>query len=174
MEKMQYMRDPRKLQPIVHQKQQIMEGRCRKHPEHRQSKGVCPFCLRDRLSQLSASSSATTTLANSSATSASSNLSSAATSPRGHAPHNTSRLLKPGGALKKSRSLAFVIGRPKDKKKAEEEEKKRRKKKGGFWSKLVMGSERRKEAEEEEEEEDSDVLRSRTMKEKTSAKWTLF
>jgi hypothetical protein len=28
--------------------------RCRRHPRHRHSAGVCPFCLRDRLSRLSA------------------------------------------------------------------------------------------------------------------------
>jgi hypothetical protein len=29
-------------------------ARCRRHPRHRHSAGVCPFCLRDRLSRLSA------------------------------------------------------------------------------------------------------------------------
>ncbi|XP_040381449.1 uncharacterized protein LOC121054793 [Oryza brachyantha] len=28
-------------------------ARCRRHPKHRHSAGVCPFCLRDRLSRLS-------------------------------------------------------------------------------------------------------------------------
>lgn len=28
-------------------------ARCRRHPRHRHSAGVCPFCLRDRLSRLS-------------------------------------------------------------------------------------------------------------------------
>lgn len=37
------------------------EDRCKRHPEHRMSRGVCPYCLRDRLRHLSASSSATTT-----------------------------------------------------------------------------------------------------------------
>ena len=29
-------------------------ARCRRHPKHRHAAGVCPFCLRDRLSRLSA------------------------------------------------------------------------------------------------------------------------
>lgn len=29
-------------------------ARCRRHPKHRHEAGVCPFCLRDRLSRLSA------------------------------------------------------------------------------------------------------------------------
>jgi hypothetical protein len=32
--------------------------RCRRHPRHRHSAGVCPFCLRDRLSRLSAAARA--------------------------------------------------------------------------------------------------------------------
>ena len=39
------------------------EDRCKRHPEHRMSKGVCPSCLRDRLAHLSASSSATSSVA---------------------------------------------------------------------------------------------------------------
>lgn len=113
-----------------------MEGRCRKHPEHRQSQGVCPFCLREKLSHLSASSSANS-FATSSPSSRNSNLSS---SPPCQA------LAKPE-PLRKSRSLAFTIGRPggdqedKEKKKMKtmkkrkkEEEKKKKSKKGSFWS----------------------------------------
>lgn len=166
------IRDPRKLQTL--REKQIMgrseiEERCRRHPEHRQSKGVCPFCLRDRLSQLAASSSASTTLA-SSATSSSPdpNLSSAASSPPNQFP--TARLLK-HRPLKKSRSLAFMIGRPGDenngKKREVGKEKEKRRKEGSFWSKLLIGSDRRKEV-------DDKILHSRTMKDKTAIKWARF
>ncbi|XP_042404123.1 uncharacterized protein LOC121993967 [Zingiber officinale] len=115
-----------------------MEGRCRKHPEHRQSQGVCAFCLREKLSHLSASSSANS-FAASSSSSRNSNLSSS--------PPSSQALAKPE-PLRKSRSLAFTIGRPggdqedKEKKKMktmkkrkkEEEEKKKKSKKGSFWS----------------------------------------
>ncbi|XP_074559385.1 uncharacterized protein LOC141815343 [Curcuma longa] len=115
-----------------------MEGRCRKHPEHRQSQGVCPFCLREKLSHLSASSSANSFVASSSS-SRNSNLSS---SPPSQA------LVKPE-PLRKSRSLAFTIGRPggdqedketkkkmktMKKRKKEDQEKKKKSKKGSFWS----------------------------------------
>ncbi|CAN6178750.1 unnamed protein product [Urochloa humidicola] len=33
-------------------------ARCRRHPKHRHDAGVCPFCLRDRLSRLSAAAAA--------------------------------------------------------------------------------------------------------------------
>ncbi|CAL9170401.1 unnamed protein product [Musa hybrid cultivar] len=160
------IRDRRKLQTV--REKQIMgrseiEERCRRHPEHRQSKGVCPFCLRDRLSQLAASSSASTTLA-SSATSSSPdpNLSSAASSPPNQFP--TARLLNKHRPLKKSRSLAFMIGRPGDenngkKREVGKEKEKKRRKEGSFWSKLLIGSDRRKEV-------DDKILHSRTMKDK--------
>ncbi|XP_009390278.2 uncharacterized protein LOC103976699 [Musa acuminata AAA Group] len=173
-----HIRDQRKLQSIS--QKQIMgrseiDGRCRRHPEHRQSRGVCPFCLRDRLSQLSASSSATTTLSSAAATSSpDTNLSSAAASPPSQVHNKGLRLLLKPGPLKKSRSLAFVIGRLRDedkgKKKEEgkkEKDKKKRKKGGSFWSKMVLGSDRRKEV-------DGDMLHSRTMKEKIATKWALF
>lgn len=34
-----------------------MEGKCKYHPIHNQLKGVCPFCLRERLLRITASSS---------------------------------------------------------------------------------------------------------------------
>ncbi|AQL09151.1 uncharacterized protein LOC100382983 [Zea mays] len=48
------------------------EDRCNRHPDHRTSKGVCPYCLRDHLARLSASASAapTTRRASSSSSSA--------------------------------------------------------------------------------------------------------
>ncbi|RWW73126.1 hypothetical protein BHE74_00019027 [Ensete ventricosum] len=163
-----HIRDPRKLQ-MLREKQIMgrseMEERCRRHPEHRQSKGVCPFCLRDRLSQLAASSSASTTLA-SSANSSPPDPNSAVSSPPNQFP--TARLLK-HRPLKKSRSLAFMIGRPGDenngkKREVGKEKENKRRKEGRFWSKLLIGSDRRKEVDD----------KTRTMKDNTTTKWTRF
>ncbi|CAD6209930.1 unnamed protein product [Miscanthus lutarioriparius] len=60
------------------------EDRCKRHPEHRMSKGVCPYCLRDRLAHLSASSSATTTTRASSSSATTSPYSSGGSSPPPH------------------------------------------------------------------------------------------
>ncbi|XP_019707448.1 uncharacterized protein [Elaeis guineensis] len=157
-----------------------MDGRCKRHPENGQSKGVCPFCLRERLSHISAPSSTSTT--NASFTSSyfsDSNLSNSTNSP----PHQDTKitwlslLLKgnPGKSepLRKSRSLAFVMreeekGMQKAEGKKEKDKKKKRKKKGKFWSKLMIGSESRK------KEMDGSLSHSKTMKEKPSAKWVLF
>lgn len=95
-----------------------MDVRCRKHPEHRQSVGVCPFCLGERLSQLSASSSS----------------SSSATTTTISSP-NCSQV----PPLKKSRSLALAIGGPRGEGQGKQD------KGGGFWSKLVIGTSKRKE-----------------------------
>ncbi|KAG1330734.1 ataxin-2 [Cocos nucifera] len=161
-----------------------MDGRCKRHPEHRQAKGVCPFCLREKLSNISATSSTTTTNASfTSSCSSDSNLSSSTNSP----PHQDTKttwlslLLKgnPGKSepLRKSRSLAFVMrenqeedkGMQKEEgRKDKDEKKKKRKKKGKFWSKLMIGSESRK------KEMDGSLSHSRTMKEKLSAKLVLF
>ncbi|KAJ8479969.1 hypothetical protein OPV22_023696 [Ensete ventricosum] len=48
------------------------ESRCKRHPKHRQSVGVCPFCLRERLSHLTHSSSSSSSAAYLSSSSASS------------------------------------------------------------------------------------------------------
>jgi hypothetical protein len=61
------------------------EDRCKRHPEHRLSRGVCPFCLRDRLAHLSASSSEPiTTRASTSATTSASYSSGGASPPPHH------------------------------------------------------------------------------------------
>jgi hypothetical protein len=44
-------------------------ARCRRHPSHRHAAGVCPFCLSDRLSRLSAAAKAAADDASSSASS---------------------------------------------------------------------------------------------------------
>ncbi|THU52647.1 hypothetical protein C4D60_Mb10t06140 [Musa balbisiana] len=67
------------------------EIRCKRHPKHRQSVGVCPFCLRERLSHLThpSSSSSAVYLSSSSASSSpystsDSDLSSYASTPPHH------------------------------------------------------------------------------------------
>jgi hypothetical protein len=60
------------------------EDRCKRHPEHRLSRGVCPFCLRDRLAHLSASSSATTTTRASTSATISASYSGGASPPPHH------------------------------------------------------------------------------------------
>ncbi|KAK2995348.1 hypothetical protein RJ640_006568 [Escallonia rubra] len=128
--------------------------RCRRHPKHQQSPGVCSICLGERLSQLSTSLRSTTstmlmasTACSSSTTSFSSlsstyssNASSACSSPM-HRNYRlglegkryTMSLLRSGkNVLMKSKSLAFV-SRRRDQAGVDDDGKK----KGGFWSKLV-------------------------------------
>ncbi|XP_016508995.1 uncharacterized protein LOC107826516 [Nicotiana tabacum] len=115
---------------------------CKKHPDHKQQPGVCSCCLRERLYKLS-----TSTAVISSSTS-----SSTCDSPRGGGHRRiTSDVVGPfsfvsiigsgagagaGGALKKSRSIAFVArsgcrsgGLLNGLKKKE-----------GFWSKLIRST----------------------------------
>ncbi|OAY78216.1 hypothetical protein ACMD2_02684 [Ananas comosus] len=169
------------------------EGRCKRHPEHRICKGVCPYCLRERLSHISASSSSTTTMNTSSTTSSpyssNSELPSPTTSsllkdPKETATTATARLSE---GLRKSRSLAFVIKEEEEKEgkkmmeenmdrdkksnknKNKDKKSKNKKKVGRFLSKLIVGSERRR------KQVDGDQLfHSKTMKEKPSSKWVWF
>ncbi|XP_008809303.1 uncharacterized protein LOC103721047 [Phoenix dactylifera] len=159
------------------------ETRCKRHPKH-QSKGVCPFCLRERLSGLLAASSSRTyacsSTVSSSPYSSDSDLSSSATTPPYHdlkraklsllfkARGDGGRLVGISEPLTKSRSLAFaVVGNRKkedkedekeEKEKGKEEEKKKKKRK--FWSKLFGGSWRSGEV-------GGVSLHSRTVKEKS-------
>jgi len=145
------------------------QQRCKKHPSHKQSKGVCPSCLREKLSQLSSSSSSTANHSNSSTYSSLSPCSddSDLSSPGSPSLHKMMAKNKSFSFLlmrssnhkplmEKSRSLAFVV---------EEEEKKEKKKKKGFWSKLLLGKRK---------EEDHHMLHLKTVKEKSSTKWVLF
>ncbi|KAK3025943.1 hypothetical protein RJ639_040859 [Escallonia herrerae] len=123
--------------------------RCRRHPKHQQSPGVCSICLGERLSQLSTSLRSTTSTmlmasagcssSTTSLSSLSSTYSSNASSPM-HRDYRlglegkryTMSLLRSGkNVLLKSKSLAFV-SRRRDQAGADDG-----KKKGGFWSKMV-------------------------------------
>ncbi|KAL6645459.1 hypothetical protein ACP70R_017067 [Stipagrostis hirtigluma subsp. patula] len=170
------------------------EDRCKRHPEHRVSKGVCPYCLRDRLAHLSASSSATTTTrASSSATT--SPYSSGGSSPP---PHHValsadvssvhvfgagassagssfvnvaafSQPLMPTAAMKPAGRQEEAGIREPVQGKGEAKKKKSGKKKkiGRFLSRLVGAEKRRQTG-------DGELFHSKTMKDKSSSKWVFF
>uniref|UniRef100_A0ACD5XM08 Uncharacterized protein n=1 Tax=Avena sativa TaxID=4498 RepID=A0ACD5XM08_AVESA len=171
------------------------EDRCRRHPEHRLSKGVCPSCLRDRLAHLSATSSATTTMTRASNDSASTSpYSSHGSPPLHHAAFSAdaSSVHVAGGSggsfvnvsafsqpLMPTASKKPAAGRKDDeaaargKEGAEAKKKKKsssssKKKIGRFLSRLVGTEKRRRTG-------DGELFHSSTMKEKTSTtKWVFF
>ncbi|XP_074556183.1 uncharacterized protein LOC141811997 [Curcuma longa] len=147
-------------------------GLCRRHPEHRQSVGVCPFCLTEKLQRhlshrsstaisscavagdLSFYSSAYSSEDDSDDASSSVSYEDAGKRPQGSG----------GRQLMKTWSSVFAArGHRKEREKKEEKGKKER-----FWWKLFSGSMRRK-----KKQEGFDVLHSQTFKEKEkpSAKW---
>ncbi|MQM15454.1 hypothetical protein Taro_048400 [Colocasia esculenta] len=162
-----------------------MEGRCRKHPKHRQSKGVCPSCLREKLSQLSASSSThNSAIFSSPGTSYDSASSSVPSSSPGtpsaiqnhrrrHVAKKLAFLMKEnkenpllGRAarepLTKSRSLAFVISNPlgggkKEKKKGKAD---------------ALGEEEEKEEEDKGEEVEKEEEKNQQKKKKKRGFWS--
>ena len=129
------------------------DGRCKKHPKHRQSPGVCSLCLSEKLIQLSSSSRRKTTFiaANSSSSSSVSSLSSYySSSSASSCASPMHRRFDPGKRklssslsffllngkhrqLIKSRSMAVVPGR----KEGEGGVDIKGRKKGGFWHKLL-------------------------------------
>lgn len=154
------------------------QDRCKRHPEHRLSKGVCPFCLRDRLAHLSASSSTTnTTHASSSYTispnSTNSNRSSGAAAaptlspPPAALPTQVNSMRNPD-MFQKSRSLALDVDGEEDAigQKHKDKFKKKRKKVERFFSKIIHGPSKK--------DEGHDLHHSRTMKEKSAPKWVPF
>ncbi|TKY74392.1 hypothetical protein E2542_SST03153 [Spatholobus suberectus] len=137
------------------------DGRCKKHPKHRQSPGVCSLCLRDKLSQLSAASSSsssrkTTSVSSSTSSSLSSYYSSSASScaspttlpfPFPTEAKSGSKVsifllsAKHGGVLK-SKSMSVVSTRRRRKREGQgegggDDHNKKSGKKSGFWSKLL-------------------------------------
>ncbi|PKA49498.1 hypothetical protein AXF42_Ash004038 [Apostasia shenzhenica] len=147
------------------------EGRCKRHPTHKQAEGVCPYCLQERLAGLSGtSSSSSTTMTNASSSSVTSTEYSSYDSEANSSPEelefspgevrSTKRLVMQ--LLRRSRSTAAAAGEGQEKKK-----KKKKKKKGRFWSKLLTAGARRKERE-------GVLSHSKTVKEKSSSKWGFF
>jgi hypothetical protein len=129
--------------------------KCKKHPKHRQSPGVCSICLTEKLSQLSSRKNSETTArsscCSSSASSLSSCYSSSSASSSCSSPLRRFRFTKEGktssisfllngkSVLTKSRSLAFVsrMKNNGDDNDDDDDYKKKKKKKVGFWSKLL-------------------------------------
>ncbi|CAN6290401.1 unnamed protein product [Urochloa humidicola] len=177
------------------------EDRCKRHPEHRMSKGVCPYCLRDRLAHLSASSSATTTTRASSSSATTSPYSSGGSSPPPH-PHHAAALsadvssvhvlrgaasegasfvnvaafsqpLMPTAVRKQQHAAGRQQEEAKGNNKGEVKKKKSGKKKkiGRFLSRLV-GADKRRQA--GDGDRGGELFHSRTMKEKTASKWVFF
>lgn len=156
------------------------DGRCKKHPKHRQSPGVCSLCLKERLSQLSAASSfRATSAATRPSCSTSSSLSSyyssssasSCSSPallsysyrfgRGDGTEGSrsgpmSFVKSANNVLNKSRSLAFV---PRSRRRDGGENKK---KASGFWSKLLLRRPTSKPV-----EDNNSFMQSRTVGETT-------
>ncbi|XP_010939700.1 uncharacterized protein [Elaeis guineensis] len=156
------------------------EARCKRHPKHQQSKGVCPFCLRERLSGLLAGSSSgaysSSSSVSSSPYSSDSDLSSSAITP----PYlhdlkrarlsllfkarttDGRRLVGISEPLTKSRSLASaLLGNRRKEDKKEKEKGTDKKKERRFWSKLFGGLWRSREV-------GGVSLHSRTFKEKSA------
>lgn len=144
------------------------DGRCRKHPKHKQSPGVCSICLSDKLSQLSTSCSSRTTSSStavdsvSSSSSLSSYSSSSCSSPSSpmhryrygmEGKGSLSFLLSGKNVLTKSRSMVFVTRIRCNKDKVSDDNKK----KGGFLSKLLRPKNKRIE---------EGLVRSRTVRER--------
>lgn len=127
------------------------DHRCKIHPHHLEKQGVCPFCLRERLSRLSsasyrdfAASCTSPSLSFSPADNYSSASSSRSASPARNLKRNGSWVMRIVGSssfmekfgtngLKKSRSIAVIPANFDD----GEEVKNGKKKKKGFWSKLI-------------------------------------
>uniref|UniRef100_K4AKD8 Uncharacterized protein n=1 Tax=Setaria italica TaxID=4555 RepID=K4AKD8_SETIT len=167
------------------------EDRCKRHPEHRVSKGVCPYCLRDRLAHLSASSSATTTTRASSSSATTSPYSSGGgcSPPPHHAAlsADVSSVHVVGGAASDGASFVNPLmptaarkqaaGRQESAKgsnnKGEVKTKKKsgkKKKIGRFLSRLVGAEKRRQPG----DGDGGELFHSKTMKEKTASKWVFF
>lgn len=111
---------------------------CRKHQNHKQASGVCPYCLRERLSLLQKKKITTVASPNSSNCSSSFNDVSPPSPPVSSKHHrnvsevmgSVSLMWSDGNGLKKSRSIAVV---PRNYMGDVENAKKKK----GFWSKLL-------------------------------------
>ncbi|XP_068641143.1 uncharacterized protein [Aristolochia californica] len=113
------------------------DARCKKHPKHRQSPGVCSACLRERLSQLSSSNKT-----NATSTTLSSDVSSyysSASSPVEVSFNGYDRVSFVHGkrGLFRSRTVAVVPEKG-------TVEKRNNMKKGGLWSKFIQATSKRR------------------------------
>ncbi|XP_014500588.2 uncharacterized serine-rich protein C215.13 [Vigna radiata var. radiata] len=143
----------------------MLHARCKKHPKHRQSPGVCSLCLRDKLSQLSSDSpsSSSSRKTNSISSSPSSSVSSYSSSPSSSAsptalpfpfsnePRTASIFLftaKHAGFLK-SKSMTVLSTRRRRRRNEgeayDDPGMNKTGKKSGFWSKLLHPKSKRME-----------------------------
>lgn len=110
-------------------------ARCMTHPKHRHAAGVCPFCLRDRLSRLSAGAAHESASASSSSPSSPSPSeetaahSSSAQAPRTRRGSLALLLLHQEEGTGSEAAPALAVGRQ-----AEQQERKARR--GNFWARL--------------------------------------
>ncbi|BAT78497.1 uncharacterized protein LOC124845729 [Vigna umbellata] len=145
----------------------MLHARCKKHPKHRQSPGVCSLCLRDKLSQLSSDSpsSSSSRKANSISSSPSSSVSSSVSSyssscasptaalpfPFSNEPRTASIFLftaKHAGFLKSKSMSVLSTRRRRTRNEGEADDdpvKNKTAKKSGFWSKLLHPKSKRME-----------------------------
>ncbi|XP_045823777.1 uncharacterized protein LOC123916369 [Trifolium pratense] len=132
--------------PYSKDKDNYKFGRCKKHPKHVQSPGVCSLCLKDKLYQLSTSSSSSFQKTNSASGSSScssvssydsSSSVSSCSSPPMHDDRSFSTkgktifLFQKHNGLVKSKSMTVVPRKRKDSEKNDYSSKK-----SGFWFKL--------------------------------------
>lgn len=123
--------------------------RCKKHPRHRQSTGVCSLCLIERLSDLAAANNAkvnnqqAASYCSSSDASTSYSTVSSPFSPAGGAATSvffSGPFLGGRAPMIRSKSVAVVVERP-----APQGKERRRRSGTGLWSKLMrVGTKRRK------------------------------
>ncbi|XP_040998033.1 uncharacterized protein LOC121244056 [Juglans microcarpa x Juglans regia] len=160
-----------KLDPMGKSSKSVVK--CKKHPKHRQSPGVCSRCLNEKLSQLSSSSGSRRTSSPSGSGSCSSSPSSLSsyyssssasscsspvhlTNMEGKIISSLSFLLNSKNGLTKSRSLVFFprVNRPRG---DDDDDMRNYKKKGGFWSKILRATSKR--------QTEETLMHSRTMRE---------
>ncbi|KAK8971273.1 hypothetical protein KSP40_PGU014650 [Platanthera guangdongensis] len=154
------------------------EMRCRKHPSHKNINGVCPYCLRDRLANLSAGSSTANAASSTSASSSeytsyeSDSSSSFASPPPGRS--RLLRLLKEAAGRNKKKALRGSKSFSLFSKEAEEKNM-IKKGAGKILAKFGMvgaaGTRRRMQG---EGGLTSGLTHSKTVKEKISSKWALI
>ncbi|KAJ4967521.1 hypothetical protein NE237_019370 [Protea cynaroides] len=123
------------------------EMRCKKHPKHRQTPGVCSYCLREKLIKLSSANNNNGTETEEEGSSYSSSLSSSpyssgATSSYSSPLHDRfdslDRISGPG-LFMKSRSMVAFVPRMRRRTQVEATDG-NGKKKVGFWSKLLRST----------------------------------
>ncbi|CAM0913758.1 unnamed protein product [Alopecurus aequalis] len=110
-------------------------ARCRRHPSHRHAAGVCPFCLSDRLSLLSAASTSSSSSASSPRSSGAVSVASAQTLP----PCREARRARLGMLMRQEETDTAAAAGGGGQEKAPAEEEKKPAKRSNFWARLQQG-----------------------------------